>query len=216
METNWIVDVIAPAHQQNLQAIELLQRAESGEFELFVPAICLAEARETVPRRFANESRSDNLRKFVRWARSQSLLVPEDASITFQVLEKFDALVVNELRKVPDKLAALASKPALNAFPLSESMLERQVAIGAMALSLKPYDLAILAAVLVKSEELQQAGHDWVGFCELDSDLQPWTKKGAPKPILKNLYDESHVCVYGDFLLEEIDELPEGWATQAE
>lgn len=72
-------------------------------------------------------------------------------------------------------------------------MLERQISIGAMELSLKPYDLAILAAVLVKSESLQQAGCSWVSFCELDSDLQPWDKSGARKPILSDLYDEAHV-----------------------
>ena len=93
-------------------------------------------------------------------------------------------------------------------------MLERQITVGAMELSLKPYDLAVLAAVLVKSEELSQEGHSWVGFCELDSDLQPWDKSGARKPILSKLYDSSCVWVYDDFLLEEIDRLPEDWNTQ--
>ncbi|MEO0349703.1 MAG: hypothetical protein AAF282_06600 [Cyanobacteria bacterium P01_A01_bin.15] len=93
-------------------------------------------------------------------------------------------------------------------------MLERQVAIGAMGLSLKPYDLAVLAAVLVKSEELQQDGYPWAGFCELDSDLQPWDRLGARKPILSNLYNDSRVWVYGDFLLEDFNKLPEGWSTQ--
>lgn len=71
VETNWIVDVIAPAHLQSPQAIQLLQRADAGEFRLFVPAICLAEARETIPRRFTPRSRSEDLRKFVRWARDE-------------------------------------------------------------------------------------------------------------------------------------------------
>jgi hypothetical protein len=34
VETNWVVDVIAPAHLQGPQAAELLQRAQSSEFEL--------------------------------------------------------------------------------------------------------------------------------------------------------------------------------------
>ena len=130
VETNWVVDVIAPAHLQSPQALKLLERAQAGEFKLYVPAICFAEARETVPRRFAPRSRSANL----------------------------------------------------NIFPLSEKMLERQVSIGSMNLSLKPYDLAVLAAVIVKSEELLQEGHPWTCFCELDSDLQPWDKSGARKP----------------------------------
>ena len=189
VETNWVVDVTAPAHLQSPQAIQLLQRAAAGEFQLFVPAVCLAEARETVPRKFAPRSRSEDLRKFVRWARDEGRINLEDAASAFRVFNQFDGLVANELTKVPERLEILAARPGLNVFPLSEPMLERQVAIGAMGLSLKPYDLAVLAAVLVKSEELQQDGYPWAGFCELDSDLQPWDRLGARKPILSNLYN---------------------------
>jgi hypothetical protein len=63
VEINWVVDVIAPAHLQSPQAIQLLQRAQAGEFKLYVPAICLTEARETIPRRFSPRSSSDDLRK---------------------------------------------------------------------------------------------------------------------------------------------------------
>jgi hypothetical protein len=93
-------------------------------------------------------------------------------------------------------------------------MLERQISIGAMDdLSLKPYDLAVLAAVIVKSEELQAEGHPWVGFCELDSDLQPWDKSGARKRVLSDLYDDFRIFVYANFLLEDVSELPDGWTT---
>lgn len=211
--TNWVVDVIAPAHLQSPQAIRLLQRADDGEFQLLVPAICLAEARETIPRRFTPRSRSEDLRKFVRWARNKSRINREDAEAVFRVFNQFDGLVVNELTKVSERLEMLASHPGLSVFPLSELMLERQVAIGVMGLSLKPYDLAILAAVLVKAEELQQDGYLWAGFCELDADLQPWDRLGARKPLLSNLYSDSRVWVYGDFLLEDIYSLPEAWST---
>jgi hypothetical protein len=99
--------------------------------------------------------------------------------------------------------ASLRNQPNLNVFPLSEAMLERQVTIGAMDIALKTYDLAVFAAVLVKSEELRRDGCDWVGFCELDSDLQPWDKFGDRKPILSDLYNDSRIWVYGDFLLPE-------------
>ncbi|MGG6297532.1 hypothetical protein ACQ4M4_24320 [Leptolyngbya sp. AN02str] len=211
VETNWVVDVAAPAHLQSPQAVQLLERANAGEFRLFVPAICLAEARETVPRRFAPRSRSEDLRKFVRWARDEGRISLEDAKAAFRVFDQFDGLVANELTKVAERLEALALHPGLSVFPLSEPMLERQVAIGAMDLALKPYDLAVLAAVLVKAEELQQAGHGWVGFCELDSDLQPWDKFGARKPVLSDLYDGARMWVYGDFLMEEVETLPDGW-----
>jgi predicted nucleic acid-binding protein len=213
VETNWVVDVVAPAHLQSPQAIQLLRRAEAGEFELYLPAICLTEARETVPRRFAPRSRSEDLRKFVRWARDEGRIPFEDAEAAFRVFEQFDGLVANELTRVAERLDELATRPHLEVFPLSESMLERQVSVGAANLALKPYDLAILAAFLVKAEELQQAGHGWVGFCELDSDLQPWDKFGARKLILSDFYDAARIWVYGDFLVENIAQLPKGWIT---
>ena len=170
------------------------------------------EARKTVPRKFTPRSRSENLRKFVRWARGAGRISPEDAKVTFRIFSQFDRLIDSEIKqRIPERLNALASHPGLSIFPLSEPMLERQVSIGSMGVSLKPYDLAILAAVLVKSEELQQEGYPWVGFCELDSDLQPWDKSGARKPILSDLYDHSRVLVYSDFLLEEINGIPESW-----
>lgn len=213
VETNWVVDVAAPAHLQSPQAIQLLRQADAGEFKLYVPAICLAEARETVPRRFTPRSRSEDFRKFVRWARDEGRVSAEDAKAAFRIFDQFDGLVANELTKVSERLDALVKHPGLSNFPLSEPMLERQVSIGAMDLSLKPYDLAVLAAVIVRSEELQQEGHPWVGFCELDSDLQPWDKSGARKTILGDLYDNARIWVYGDFLLEDINKLPDGWTT---
>ncbi|PPJ61609.1 hypothetical protein [Cuspidothrix issatschenkoi] len=211
VETNWVVDIVAPAHLQSLQASQLLSLAETGEFELHLPAICLTEARETIPRRFTPRSRSEDLRKFVKWAKKEGKLTTEDANAAFRVFNQFDGLVANELTKVPERLIELAKHPNLNVFPLSESMLERQVAIGAMDTSLKPYDMAVLAAILVRAEDLQQQGHSWVGFCELDSDLQPWDKNGVLKPILSDLYNASRIWVYRDFLVEDVDELPEVW-----
>jgi predicted nucleic acid-binding protein len=211
VETNWIVDVVAPAHLQSPQAKGLLQRAEAGEFELYVPAICLGEARKTIPRRFAPRARSEDLRKFVRWAREEGRVADEDAKAAFRIFDKFDGLVGNELQRVSERLNDLAKNPSVNVFALSEEMLERQVSIGAMEFFLEPYDLAVLAAVIVKSEELQQAGYSWVGFCELDSDLQPWDKSGARKPILSELYNNSRIWVYGDFLLEGVEDIPNDW-----
>lgn len=137
VETNWVVDIAAPAHLQSPQAIQLLQRADAGELKLLVPAICLMEARETIPRRFTPRSRSEDLRKFVRWARDEGRISSGDAKAAFRVFDQFDGLVANELTKVSERLDVLASHPGLTVFPLSEPMLERQVRIGAMGLSLQ-------------------------------------------------------------------------------
>lgn len=209
VETNWVVDVIAPAHLQSPQAIQLLQSGDARHLTIFLPAICLAEARETVPRRFAPRSRSADLRKFVQWARTQGQLSTKEATTAFKIFERFDSLVTQELTKVPERLAALKKHPGVNIFPLSESMLERQVVLGSMGLSLKPYDLAILAAILVKAEELREAGYSEFAFCELDSDLQPWDRVGNRKPTLSNLYADVQIQVYGDFLVRAADNFPD-------
>jgi hypothetical protein len=63
-------------------------------------------------------------------------------------------------------------------------MLSRSVELSSEDLNLKPYDHAILAAVLVRAEQLRDDGEEEFYFCELDGDLQPWDKKGAAKQPL--------------------------------
>lgn len=199
VETNWVVDIVAPAHLQNSQALKLLTQASGGEIDLYVPAICLAEARETIPRRFAPRPLSGDIRKFIRWAKVNSKVMSGDIDPALRILDQFDGLVAHELTKVGERLSELAALPYLHVFPLSEQMLERQVTIGALDLSLKPFDLAILAAVLVKAEELFTVSNQEIHFCELDSDLHPWYKSGSPKPIIYDLYNYSHIRVNENF-----------------
>ncbi|MGH9430203.1 MAG: hypothetical protein ACRD3T_01535 [Terriglobia bacterium] len=70
-------------------------------------------------------------------------------------------------------------------------------------MDLKPFDQAILAAVLVRAESLRGLGDaDEISFCELDGDLQPWDKNGRSKQPLTALYDSARIWVYGDFAME--------------
>lgn len=210
VETNWLVEMVKPSYLQTFQANRLLSRAEAGEFELYLPAICLAEARETIKRRFSRKTRpTNNVREFVTLVRDNNRITWEESNAVLKVLDMFDSSVKNELKQVPDRLNELARNRSINVFPLSETMLERQVSIGASDIFLEPFDLAILSAILVKAEELQQEGHSWVGFCELDSDLQPWYEIGRPKSLLNGLYQQARVWVYGDFLVEDIDGFPD-------
>jgi hypothetical protein len=68
-------------------------------------------------------------------------------------------------------------------------------------------------AVLVETNWVVdvQTGCDWVGFCELDSDLQPWDKFGDRKTILSDLYNDSRIWVYGNFSLQDVNNLPNDW-----
>ena len=67
----------------------------------------------------------------------------------------------------------------------------------------KPFDHAILAAILVSAERLWEQGERGLSFCEADSDLQPWDKDGNVKRSLTTAYDQAHLWVYGDFTLTQ-------------
>ncbi len=118
------------------------------------------------------------------------------------VLDQYEALVSAELDTVDQRLSAIARHSGIEVFPLSEAMLARAVELSTINLDLKPFDQAILAAVLVRAEQLRDAGADDVVFCELDGDLQPWDKNGSAKQPLKSLYDSAHLWVYADFAMQ--------------
>ncbi len=126
----------------------------------------------------------------------------EDCETVRRVLDSYEAAVVKELDKLDERLSLLLNQPGVEVFPLRDEMLARLVELSAHNLDLKPFDQAILAAVLVRAEALRDQGADDVSFCELDGDLQPWDKNGRSKRLLTNLYDSAGVWVYGDFAME--------------
>lgn len=134
----------------------------------------------------------------------------EQENATREVLDRFEKQIHSELRQLDDTLASLPREQGLEVFPLNENMLDRAVSLSALDLSLKPFDQAILAAVLVRAGELRQVGEVDLCFCEMDSDLQPWDKHGNAKQPLTDLYDNATLWVYGDFSLRA-PERPEQW-----
>jgi hypothetical protein len=118
--------------------------------------------------------------------------------------------VKRDLDNLETALIGLKSEQGLTIFPLNEQMLERQVSLATEKLELKPFDNSILAAILVRANELAQRGVLNMAFCELDGDLQPWDRHGRAHPILTKLYDDAHVWVYSDFTMTT-PEPPKGW-----
>jgi hypothetical protein len=87
-------------------------------------------------------------------------------------------------------------------FALDDEMLDLANQLAFTRVAQKPLDHAILAGILVSCSRLWNQGERGTSFAELDSDLQPWGSKGAPKDDLRKLYDDAHVWVYGDFTLQ--------------
>ena len=208
VETNWVVDYCAPAHQRVPAAVELLKAANSGAIALRLPSICLSESLTVTRARFQPRE-ADSLRRYLKWSKAQGYLTQIDDDATRRVLQQFEVLVKKDLDHLEQTLVGLRDEKGVEVFPLNQSMLERSLSLSTEKLDLKPFDQAVLAAVLVRAQELRAEGRSDFAFCELDSDLQPWSKDGRGKPALKRLYDDAHIWVYGDFTMTTPEPHPE-------
>ncbi len=208
VETNWIVAYGAPAHQRVYAATNLLQRAATGEVQLYLPSICIAECRRPIREKFQVRSDADRVRRFLLWAKENKVVDAATDEIVRRTLDRMEGLVKRDIDKLDDLLNELRGKPGIEIFAMDEQMLERCAELSYRGLELQPFDQAILASILVKAEKLKKSGIESFAFCEADSDLQPWNKVGERKEPLVTFYDEAAIWVYQDFLLER-PEMPE-------
>ena len=210
VETNWVFAYASPAHHKRLDAVELLERAGANAVRLHLPAPCLTEARPPIMNKCQPRNEADAIRQYLRRARAEQTVSPDQERATREVLDRFEQQVRGELRQLDDVLKSLRTKPGLELFPLNEQMLDRAIDLAQMDLPLRPFDQAILAGILVRAEELRSQGETELCFCVTDADLQPWAKQGHAKQPLTDLYDEALVWVYGDFSMNA-PERPEVW-----
>jgi hypothetical protein len=201
VETNWVVDWAAPAHHKVPAALGLFERAASGELQLHLPVICISEARRPILERFQSRNEADRVRQFLLWARDRGIVNADEDEVTRRVLDQMEGRVRADLEKLDETLNNLKGAKGLEIFHLSQAMLELCTQLSHDKLDLQPFDQAILAAILVRAQELLAEGVDQMDFCELDAHLQPWDKESRPKKRLTELYDRVHIRVYGDFLL---------------
>jgi predicted nucleic acid-binding protein len=208
VETNWVVEYGAPAHLRLTAALTLAQRAAAGDLRLYIPSVCLTEARHPIRKKFNPRSSANSVRSYLDWASTEGTLKARDIDTVRRGLDKYETTVLAELNRLEERLGLLRSHPGIEVFPLSEEMLVRAVELSIQNLDLRPFDQAILAAVLVRAQALRNLGADDISLCELDGDLQPWDKTGRSKQPLSALYDAAGVWVYGDFAMENPPKRP--------
>jgi hypothetical protein len=201
VETNWLHDYAAPAHHKAAEAVTLLERAKRGEFTLHIPNVSFAEARQSIQTK-CQPVDGPGIHRYIRWAHKNGDLNDEQASEAHQLAERYVQSIHNELSAVPSILNGLATLSCVEMFALDDEMLDLANQLALTKVAQKPFDHAILAGILVSSLRLWNRGERTISFAEIDSDLQPWGPKGAPKDDLRKLYDDAHVWVYGDFTLQ--------------
>jgi hypothetical protein len=202
VETNWVVAYCAPPHARLPAAVELAQRAEEGEVRLYLPSICLTEAIRPIRTRYKPREAADSVRQYLASAHETGKLNDDYATVR-RILDQYQTSVTAYLERLEDQLMKLRVQPGMDVFALNDRMLSRAVELASTKnLDLKPFDQAILAAVLVRAKSLREEGAKDISFCELDSDLQYWEKRGGTKEPLTGLYESAGVSVYGDFAFQ--------------
>lgn len=201
VETNWLHDYAAPAHHKVPAAITLLERAQQGEFILHIPNVSFAEARQSIEAK-CQPADGPGIHRYIRWAHKNGELSDERAEQAHRLAERYVQDIRKDLSAVPSILKEVAALVCVKMFALDDEMLDLANALALERVAQKPFDHAILAGILVSSSRLWNRGERRIAFAELDSDLQPWGPKGAPKEYLRKLYDDAHVWVYGDFTLQ--------------
>jgi hypothetical protein len=183
--------------------VELLDRASRGEFTLHLPNVCIGEARQAIWKKCQPRTEASALRRFIHYAAAAGSVTAEDASIARTILDKYESSIEADLAQLDHRLRALAGLPYIDIFGIDEDMLVRSTELALAGITLKPFDQAILASVLVSARRLWDAGERELSFCEGDADLQPWVRGGGSKQALQAAYDDAHVWVYRDFTLTQ-------------
>lgn len=202
VETNWLHAYAAPAHHKVPEAVELLERAQRGEFFLHIPNVSFREALQSIQANCKPADDGPGIHRYIRWAQKSGELNEEQASDAHQLADRYVQSIKKELTAVPSVLKEVAGLPCVRMFALDDEMLDFANQLALTKVAQKPFDHAILAGVLVSSSRLWNQGERGISFAETDSDLQPWGQKGAFKDDLRKLYDDAHVWVYGDFTLQ--------------
>lgn len=178
----------------------LLEHARAGAVKLLIPSICLREGADSVRKKC--QPRSAEFQKFRRSARTDETLSEADSNIVLEFLKLYDAEVSRQLRAIDRRLDELVNWPGVEIFALNDAMLARAIDLRHTpeVQQLKPFDEAILAAVLVQTEEVRKLGAADVRFCTLDTDLWPRSRKtGAIRPGLQKLYEDAGLRIQADF-----------------
>lgn len=122
------------------------------------PAFCLAEARSRIPEGAAVKKEADALRNFVRWAR-RDRVTEDEAKVVHKVLNQMENAVAHDLARLDEWLTDLLSRPGVEVYPLTEAMHLRSLDLSLHGpADLESFDQAILAAVLVRADELRASG----------------------------------------------------------
>jgi hypothetical protein len=198
VETNWVFDLCAPAHRAAPEAQGLVHRAAQGELVVHVPSAALREGGNAI-RQKCQPTASKELREFRRWAVAEGKVNTTTAAEADVFLDAYIPTVKTGMLALDARIDAIRTQTGIDVFALDDRLLDRALRLRTEVATLKPFDEAILAVVLVKAGDLKATGATDLWFCDLDGDLVPVDKKGNPRKELVASYAAAGITVRQDF-----------------
>lgn len=198
VESNWVFDFCAPAHRRTPDAVSLANRAARGELTLHLPHVALREGEEAI-RRKCKPGLKD-VRSHARWAVAEGRLTGEQRQAVDAFLVGFEAAFQSDLATLPARVNEVLELPGVDVFALDDEMLAKTLELRSVV-DLKPFDEAMLGAVLVKARQVRESSSDEVYFCELDGDLSPNPRPNQVRRALMAEYRDAGLVFRSDFLV---------------
>jgi hypothetical protein len=198
VETNWVFEFCAPAHRTTPEAQALARRAATGDLALHVPSVSLREGVNAI-RQKCQPTANKELLEFRRWAVANGRLSTETATEALAFLDAYVASVRSDVATLEDRVDSIHGLAGVDVFALDQRMLDRAIALRREVATLKPFDEAILAAILIKAGDVRGAGATDLFFCDLDGDLVPIDRRGNLRKELVALYAAAGITVRQDF-----------------
>jgi hypothetical protein len=198
VETNFLFGIFRMPSKRHRDALALKARFDAGEIKLYVPYVCLQEARNLIAKSLPSNRCSDLL-EFHRFATGTGT-----ATWDFGEVKKLLDAATGEVsrtkavfaRELTDFAAALGDgvlHGTKEVFDFLESLeLDDD--------TLKYNDKLVLASLLVKAKQLKAAGVERLFFASVDkSDFQPTVHR----PKLTRHYNDAGLVFVPNFVLPD-------------
>jgi predicted nucleic acid-binding protein len=203
VETNFLFGVFRMPSERHRDALELVARWHAREIKLYVPYLCLQEARHLIATSLrASTNWCSDLFEFHRFATTAGT-----ATWDFEEIRK---LLDSARGEVSRTKAAYQREMASFASALGEGVLHgtKEVfdVLEALQLDddLEYNDKLILSSVLVKAKELRGGGVQGSYFASTDKDFRPT----ADRPKMTTYYAEAGLTFVPGFVLPDAPATP--------
>lgn len=176
VETNFLFGVFRIPSQRRSDALALKARFNAGDVKLYVPYLCLQEARHLIAKTLRRD-RCTDLLDFDRFATETKVATWD----SIEVRKLLDAATgeVNRTKAVfPRELSEFATALGDGILHGTREVFDFLESLDLDDDNLKYNDKLILTSVLLKAKGLKLTGADRLFFASVDkSDLQPTTQR---------------------------------------